>query len=80
MKNSLSRRLFQKYGLPPRGYQWGATSFLPTQGMSRQWCCCHERIVFANNIYIEGREQNDFGNRRSSMQGLRILHGAMWLK
>ena len=32
MKNSLSRRLFQKYGLPPRGYQWGATSFLPTQG------------------------------------------------
>ena len=33
MKNSLSRRLFQKYGLPPRGYQWGATSFLPTQGM-----------------------------------------------
>ena len=35
MKNSLSRRLFQKYGLPPRGYQWGATSFLPTQGTSR---------------------------------------------
>ena len=33
MKNSLSRRLFQKYGLPPRGYQWGATSFLPTQGI-----------------------------------------------
>lgn len=39
MKNSLSRRLFQKYGLPPRGYQWGATSFLPTQGMWRQWRC-----------------------------------------
>lgn len=36
MKNSLSRRLFQKYGLPPRGYQWGATSFLPTQGMWKQ--------------------------------------------
>lgn len=35
MKNSLSRRLFQKYGLPPRGYQWGATSFLPTQGTVR---------------------------------------------
>ena len=36
MKNSLSRRLFQKYGLPPRGYQWGATSFLPTQGILSQ--------------------------------------------
>ena len=80
MKNSLSRRLFQKYGLPPRGYQWGATSFLPTQGMWRVWCCCHERIVSINNVHIEGREKIDFGNRRSSMQGLRILHGAMWLK
>lgn len=42
MKNSLSRRLFQKYGLPPRGYQWGATSFLPTQGMWSVWRCCVE--------------------------------------
>lgn len=53
MKNSLSRRLFQKYGLPPRGYQWGATSFLPTQGILN----CAENY----NITPVQRIQGDLG-------------------
>lgn len=56
------------------------TYFLSSRATWRVWCCCHERIVSINNVHIEGREKIDFGNRRSSMQGLRILHGAMWLK
>lgn len=33
-KKGLSRRLYQKYRLPPRGYQKGATSFLYHQGIA----------------------------------------------
>ena len=55
MKNSLSRRLFQKYGLPPRGYQWGATSFLPTQGMWKPSACSRRNLEFTrvSGIFLQ---------------------------
>lgn len=63
MKNSLSRRLFQKYGLPPRGYQWGATSFLPTQGMWRRLPCFPGAkatiLSRIRNIFAEGGLRQD---------------------
>ena len=68
MKNSLSRRLFQKYGLPPRGYQWGATSFLPTQGTSKRvgFLGTQQTECFVEDRGNEGEEYGQISRKDGS--------------
>jgi hypothetical protein len=44
-KISLSKQLFLKYTLPPRGYQTGTTSLLYSQGMWSAWFPSKENTV-----------------------------------
>lgn len=74
MKNSLSRRLFQKYGLPPRGYQWGATSFLPTQGiLIAEFSSVDIKWQVVGTIYICFSEDFLKHRGRSENQSCRVV-------
>lgn len=74
MKNSLSRRLFQKYGLPPRGYQWGATSFLPTQGiLIAEFSSVYIKWQVVGTTYVSFTEYFLEHWRRSENQSCRVV-------